>query len=333
MTARFYRKWSFFKLFNKSAIKEKFMKNYLEDINSSYPVRRTDEEKERFRAYAVSEAEALGAKAKNWTDKGKKHKNVVIGNPDKAKVTLVAHYDTPAASPFPNLMLPRSPVLFWLYQFVPLLILIGISLGAGFLAEVIFDDSKSAFFFGFLFVYYLLYFLFFRTFKNKNNKNDNTSGVATLFSVLAALSESERDNVCFILFDNEEKGKLGSRAYFKENREIMKNMPVINFDCVGNGKSIIFIAQKKAEECREFAALKESFTPCEEFAVHFHGKRGSEANSDHKSFPLGIACVASKSTKGGILYTPNIHTARDTVASDANIEFITGGIVNFLSKI
>lgn len=309
------------------------MKNYLDDINSSYPTRRTNEEKERFRAYAVSEAEALGAEAKNWTDKRKKHKNVVIGNPERAKVTLVAHFDTPANSPFPNLMFPRSPVLFWMYQFVPLIILIAVSLGAGYLAKLIFNNSESAFFFGFLLVYYLLYFLFFRTFKNKNNKNDNTSGVATVFSILASLTEKQREDVCFILFDNEEKGKLGSRAYFKENREIMENMPVINFDCVGNGNNIIFIAQKKAEACKEFAALKDSFAPSEEFIVHFHGQRGSEANSDHKSFPLGIACLATKSTRGGILYTPYIHTARDVVASSENIEFITGGIVKFLSQI
>jgi hypothetical protein len=40
--------------------------------------------------------------------------------------------------------------------------------------------------------------------------------------------------------------------------------------------------------------------------------------------------MACKKTKGGLLYTPNIHTPKDTEVSDENIEYITNNILKFL---
>jgi hypothetical protein len=40
--------------------------------------------------------------------------------------------------------------------------------------------------------------------------------------------------------------------------------------------------------------------------------------------------MACKRTKGGLLYTPNIHTPKDTEVKDENIQYITKGILRFL---
>lgn len=308
--------------------------NYLEEIDRLHPVRRSREEKEKFRTYAKECFTSMGADARCEASKNGKHKNLIVGDIDSADVLLVAHYDTPAASPFPNLMLPRSPVLFWIYQFVPLIILVAVSLLAGYLASLLAENSRDVvFYFGFLAVYYVLYFLFFRTFKNRHNKNDNTSGIATVMTVCARLSDTERKKCAFVLFDNEEKGKLGSKALFAEQKESLSHKPVLNFDCVGNGENIIFIAKPDAEKSPLYPALKSAFSNTDAYSVNFFPQKGSEANSDHKSFPLGIGCIASKKTRRGIFYTPRIHTARDVVASEENVEYIANGITSFIKTL
>ena len=107
-------------------------------------------------------------------------------------------------------------------------------------------------------------------------------------------------------------------------------MDLINFDCVGNGETVVFIAKEKAEETKEYELLKSAFTPEGDYTTEFYPMRGSESNSDYKNFPLGIGCMACKRTKGGLLYTPYIHTKMDTVAKDENIKYITKNILNFL---
>ena len=91
------------------------MFDYLNHINDLYPVRRKEEQKENFRKYCLQETQSLGYIAK--VEKIKEHNNVIIGDPEKAKVIFTAHYDTPAASLFPNLMMPRNIILGYLYVF------------------------------------------------------------------------------------------------------------------------------------------------------------------------------------------------------------------------
>ena len=88
-------------------------------INDNYPIRKTDEQKKLFRDWAVQQATSLGytARVDSLGRKGQ-HNNVVIGNPHSAKVIFTAHYDTPARSLFPNLMVPRNVPLFIAYQFM-----------------------------------------------------------------------------------------------------------------------------------------------------------------------------------------------------------------------
>ena len=91
-------------------------------------------------------------------------------------------------------------------------------------------------------------------FENKNNKNDNTSGVAAVMSLIKNIDKDS--NVAFILFDNEEKGLIGSGQFNKQNKKMMENKPLINLDCIGNGNEIVVIFNNEKMESVDL--LKES---------------------------------------------------------------------------
>jgi len=292
----------------------------LDFLNAEYPVRRTTEEKKAFADYVLSLPSVKRRRGKVEITSDAVNHNIVIGDPASARVVCTAHYDTPAASLFPNLMIPRNLVLFWLYQFLPISLLLGVALGAGFLVSQAFNGDSAVMLLTYFSVYFGLYFLMFRGFKNKHNVNDNTSGVATILGLVAR--EDIGDDVAFILFDNEEKGKKGSAAFFRDHKEQMAQTLLVNFDCVGNGENIIFIAKKEAETMELYGKLRAGFRSEGAYQVHFFPIRGSESNSDYKNFPCGVGCMACKRSKGGIFYTPNIHTKRDTVASQENIDYI-----------
>ncbi len=305
----------------------------LEELNEKYPVRKSNNQKKAFSEFVISEAEERGFAARIEKTSDGKNENIVIGDPLSAKAVFTAHFDTPAASVFPNIMIPRNKAVFWLYQFAPIVFILALAFGGGYLLGTVALGSYRAFLGIFLVIYYVVYFLGFRTFENKHNHNDNTSGVATVMSIIDNLGEDEMKNAAFILFDNEEKGKKGSKAYFKDHKTEMQDKLVVNFDCVGNGENIIFIAMKDAEKKAEYSLLQESFMPSESFELHFYPMKGSESNSDYKNFPCGVGCMASKRARSGLLYTPRIHTRYDIVARNENIEYITDGIRRFVKNI
>ena len=113
----------------------------------------------------------------------------------------------------------------------------------------------------------------------------------------------------------------------------MQDKLLINFDCVANGKNVIFIAKQKAEENPYYALLKESFTPSEEMSVGFYPFKGSVSNSDYKKFEQGVCCVACKKSKKGLLYTPYIHTKKDVIADVKNVEFLVNNSLAYIDKI
>ena len=305
--------------------------DYLKEINDKHPIRKTEEQKQSFRKYVIDKATEKGAIVR--VEKLDKHNNVVIGDPQTAKTVFTAHYDTPCASLFPNLMMPRNKGLFYLYQFVIIFLFLALSLTPAIIVGMNILQSEIAYAGIFLVIYFGLFFLCFKTFTNKHNANDNTSGVATILSIIDKLSKEQLEKVAFILFDNEEKGLQGAKAYSKAHKTQMQDKLLINFDCVANGKNVIFIAKPKAEENPYYALLKESFAPSEEMSVGFYSLKGSVSNSDYKKFEQGVCCVACKKSKKGLLYTPYIHTKKDVVADIKNIEFLSNCSVSYVDKI
>ena len=307
--------------------------SYLDLINEKFPIRRKDEEKSKFLEFLSKESKKMGFSYVAETTSDGKNKNFVVGDVEGAKVVFTAHYDTPARSIFPNIMIPRNLPLFFSYQFLPVILMLLVSLPISYLVGMVWLQDSRAYMLTFLALYYVLYFLMFRGPSNPKNYNDNTSGVATLLEIMRGLSDEEKDKVAFIFFDNEEKGKKGSKAYFKNHESLMKDKLLINFDCVGNGETVVFIAKEEAEKTEEYERLKGCFAPKDGYTAEFYPMRGSESNSDYKSFPLGIGCMACKRSKRGLLYTPAIHTAKDTVAKEENIEYIKSCALKFIGEI
>ena len=305
------------------------MKDYLDIINKNHEIRRKTEDKRKFQEFALNEATKAGISARVEALE-EKHENIIFGDPDGARVVFTAHYDTPAASLVPNLMMPRNPILSAIYQFSYPFILALLALGAAYGITALSGLPYETTIILYLVLYLSSYYLLTRTFDNKHNANDNTSGTAVILSLL---SKANSDKVAFILFDDEERGTLGSKAFSKAHEKSFSDKLVVNLDCVGNGSNILTVAKSKAMLTKEYPLLKECLRSNGIYTVEHYSTKGSASNSDHKNFACGMSVMACKRNSVVGFYTPRIHTKHDTEASSENIEFISDRLAEFANQI
>ncbi|MBR2927513.1 MAG: M28 family peptidase [Clostridia bacterium] len=302
------------------------MKNYFEEVNTSFPQRRKICDKENFRAYVSKIAEEYGYESHTEVLEDKHH-NLIVGSCEEAEVILTAHYDTPAASLFPNIMMPRNPILAIVYGIaVPTLYAL-VALGLAYGAKALFSLSYAWMIGIYLAVYYLIFYLAMMCFENKHNYNDNTSGVATL---LTAMSIPSNRKIAFVFFDNEEKGLKGSKAFAKAHPEWGKKL-LLNLDCVGNGQNLLFIAKPEAEQHPIYRLITECLTDTDAHKFHFFPIKGSGMNSDNKSFSTSVGICACKRAKFPSFYTPRIHTAKDTEVDPENISVLANSLMEAIN--
>ena len=168
---------------------------------------------------------------------------------------------------------------------------------------------------------------------NRHTANDNTSGVLTLLETALALPPEHRDRVCFVFFDNEEKGMLGSAAFAKRHKGVKKNTPVVNFDCVGDGDSIQFFPRRK---------LKKDPAALERIEAAFLPGCGRDVQvvrgfgfypSDNANFKKGAGVCALKHRPIVGYYMDRIHTGRDTVLDEANIALLRDGALRYIAAL
>lgn len=86
-------------------------------------------------------------------------------------------------------------------------------------------------------------------FRNKAGNpgaDDNTSGVIGALNIAKELDNEKNLNLDIILFDNEEKGLIGSTHYVFKNagKLLKKDTVVINLDCIGRGEDIFITTDK-----------------------------------------------------------------------------------------
>lgn len=297
-----------------------------EEILEKYQIRKTRKQKTAFIEYMRAhfpnlrvEDDAIGYS-----------RNIVIGNPDTAKAVLGAHYDTCAVMPIPNFIMPKSVLVSVLYAFVLVIPMLLIGSVTGGFAGWIFDDSSATSLFT-LITYWAILFLMMFGPANKHTVNDNTSGVITLIELMNSMTEEERAQYCFVFFDNEEKGLFGSSVFAKEHKKVMKDKLLINFDCVSDGDYLMLILNKKAFP-EHSENLKAAFENVTEKNVLIESEKGIYYPSDQKNFKKNIGVASFKKSKFG-LYMDRIHTPRDTVMDERNIEVLTEGIIKFLKTI
>ena len=301
------------------------------EILERYQIRKSKKQKTAFIENMTEFAQQHGYSLR--IEKGNGGRNLVVGDPETAKVVYTAHYDTCAVMPFPNFITPKSIGLYVLYQ---LLIVVGfliVAFGIGFafgafsalvsIPEELASVAATA-------AYWVLLILLIAGPANKHTVNDNTSGVITLMEIMAVLPQEQRDKAAFVFFDLEEMGLFGSAAFASKHKKTMQQKLLINFDCVSDGDTVLFVLKKGAAAFRE--RLEEAFPSNDLVRVEVADK-GVIYPSDQANFPVGVGVAALKTSKSGILYMDRIHTKRDTVCREENIEFLRDGAIRLLSMI
>jgi len=166
-------------------------------------------------------------------------------------------------------------------------------------------------------------------FANQKNANDNTSGVSVLLSLLEDLPYDMRSKVCFVFFDDEEKGLVGSKffknAYDKETRF----KPLINFDCVAHGRHLMFITKKEFRESKFneiLAEITESKALMKEAKKYVYP-------SDQLIFKnsVGVAALHKMPVLG--YYLSRLHSRFDSEFDVSNIEALNQMMVKFIEKV
>ena len=297
-------------------------------LMGEYEVRKTDAQKTAFITWVKERAQEMGYScAVEESGKRMRTRNIVFGDLSRAKTLICAHYDTCPRMPFPNFLTPNFwPGILLTQILVPFALFFGIGvlcgrgMGRTFAALGMSAGAKVAcalLLYGAICAAIIGPMLFGPA--NPHTANDNTSGVAAVLLAMRALAG--RDDIAFILFDNEEKGMIGSSAFAKKHKNLQKQAFVVNLDCVSDGDTLFYAYSKAAKACPQADRLIDVL----EKTAPAYGKRAQAGQypavfypSDQLSFACGTAFAALKGEK--ILYLDRIHTAKDTMFDEENIK-------------
>ncbi len=297
------------------------------DVLHQFPVRKTKAQKQAFRDAVQSYGESLGYAGK--VEEGKQGcRNLIFGDPDKAEILVTAHYDTPAVSPIPNSIAPTN-FLIAVLKSIPLM---ASFLVAGFFGGFLMGKGQGILGVLLFLIPFAVVYLLRMGPQNKQNANDNTSGVVTVLEIMRSLLPAHREKVCFVLFDLEEAGLIGSAGYRKAHKKVTEDQFVLNLDCVGDGDEIWFFPSKKLKkDADKMAKLKRCSGWFGPKCIRIHEKGFSQYPSDHIHFPLSVGIGAFHQKKGVGPYLSRIHTAKDTVLDETNVNILRACIATLIS--
>ena len=300
-------------------------------ILTEYEVRKNTKQKQAFRRWLIPVLQENG-----WSVRAEQGAfgvcNLVIGDPDTAKVIYTAHYDTCVRLPFPNLITPCNPLTFILYQFLVLGLMLAVPLAVGLIVYFLTQDGSIGYLAGY-FVYILMLVLMLVGPANQNNANDNTSGVVTVLELARTMPENLRERVCFVLFDLEEMGLIGSSSYRKTHKAVSNSQIVLNLDCVGDGDEIVLFPMKQMKKNGQMMDLLR--TICGKFgekSIALREKGFAYYPSDQKHFPLGVGIAAFRRNKFAGLYCSRIHTKRDTILEMTNVNALRAALTTLVGN-
>ena len=298
------------------------------DVLREFPVRKSRKQKRQFRDAVTAYLESLGYLV--HVEKGSfGSRNIVAGDPENARYVITAHYDTCAELPFPNFVTPCSFLGFLGCQIFLVFLIVFLAAVPVFLAELLFPGNSAGVI---LFDLILLTFCLLTVFgpANPHCTNDNTSGVITLLHLAADLPENRRNQVCFVLFDLEEAGLLGSASYVKTHKQAVKRQMNLNLDCVGDGDELLFFPTKRLKKNSEMVErLNYCLGTYGNKQISIRRKGFAFYPSDQANFPYGVGICALRK-KFRILYLGRIHTRRDTVLDETNVNLLRAAIISMI---
>ena len=297
------------------------------DIRKVHPVRKTKQQKWSFCKDVQFFGESLGYSVQ--LEEGKMGaRNIIFGDPEKAKYLITAHYDTPARLLMANYLLPTNlPVtlllalpmiaFYWMGGF-----LVGGCLGKGHWLAGIAGLTVLA---GLLLLKRIGP-------ANPNNANDNTSGVVTLLEIARTMPVTLREKVCFVLFDLEEAGMVGSASYRKAHKAATEQQIVLNLDCVGDGDEIVFFpTDKLRKDPKKLACLYRVIGRYGDKTIDVREKGYASFPSDQRNFPFGVGIAAFHRHKWAGLYLNRIHTPKDTLLEETNVNLLRASLTSLVS--
>ncbi len=292
-------------------------------ILKEYQIRKTKKQKDEFIHLLMNELKDEQIKVEQ---SGMfKSRNIIVGDLEKAKYVLSAHYDTAPVLPFPNFLTPKNLFVYLLFNVA---LIFGFVVCSSIISYIIFALTQSGLLVEILRMALLWFFILWMFFgkANKHTANDNTSGVITLLELMEC--KEIREQVCFVFFDHEELGLLGSNAFNKKHKNIMKDKLLINFDCVSDGDYVMLITSKSAGCYKE--KLNKSFYD-ENKTVIVTKSSNTIYPSDQSVFKnhIGVAAFNKNNLCG--YYIDKIHTSKDVVFDERNIKMIVEGICRFIN--
>ena len=300
------------------------------DVDRIHPVRKSKKQKQAFRDDVVQYVTNLGYESS--VEKGTMGaNNLVIGDPEQAKYLITAHYDTPASIGVPNFITPSNFLFFLVYQVLVVGLFFLMAFLVGFTVSFLTDDQMLIFWSAYVAYFGALLLMMFGP-ANRHNSNDNTSGVVTVLETARSLPENLRDKVCFVLFDLEEAGLIGSSSYRKMHKKVTDTQIVLNLDCVGDGDEIVFFPTAKLRKNdNAMAWLAKVYGKLGAKSIAQRKKGFAYYPSDQGNFPLGVGICALRRNKWIGLYMNRIHTPRDTILEETNVNILRAALTTLVA--
>jgi len=315
------------------------MRESFNELLTDYQMRRTIKQKQHFIKWLNHHARIYDYTVFEHNFKKGKSKNLIIGSPEEAEIFLTAHYDTPSSAWFPILSIVGNIPLFILSQIslyiVAFLFFYFIHWVLSFAISVNYLGNSQIPFFWFTVPLLTLILMIFWSIQltvglpNKKNANDNTSGVSVLISLLEDLPVDIRNRICFVFFDDEEKGLEGAKCFNKGYGPHVKNKPLLNYDCVGHGKHLVFISRTVFSKTAAFEMLKEVV---KDKAIVKYGKKFIHP-SDQMVFKNSAGVVAVHKFPLVGYYMTRLHSRFDTKFNPDNIEKLNEMTKHFIQRI
>ncbi|MGN1344556.1 MAG: M28 family peptidase [Traorella sp.] len=299
------------------------MKELSKKVFNEYQVRKTYQQKSNFIKLIENE---FNEKIIHIEKEGPfKTRNIIIGDIEKSKYILSAHYDTQPVLPFPNFLTPKNLLIYILFNLLLIFVFISLQITIESIVLYFTDNILLSTFIGLFVCFFLIGYMFIGK-ANKHTANDNTSGVLTLLEVLQD-DELSKQVTC-VFFDHEEVGLLGSSYFNKRHKELLKNKVLINFDCVGDGDTIMLILSKSMLQEKE--KLQESFQSEGNKSILITKSKTTLYPSDQMNFKNHIGVASFKKNKILGYYIDKIHTKHDTHLDETNIKIIIQGLKKYI---
>ncbi len=310
------------------------MSKYAETILREYGVRRSAKEKERFRLYLMGTLRAMGYDPALQTREtplqmGGNVTNVVAGDPEKAKLILVAHYDTSIKTLLPPLIMPTRPLTAFLYMaLTPVLVLAG-SFALSFALTFALNLPHVTLPLFLLFLLAALCYLRFGP-SETQNADDNTSGVAALLETAATLTPRYRGAVAFAFLDGGFGGLAGAKG-FRARYPSAKEKLVLNVSCVAAGDELLILPSRASRWNGDaLDAMLESFDVGGTKPAYLKTDGLTYYPSDNRAFRNSFAVCACQKLRG---FGRIIEPRKNQSITEDNLEILRKSLCKLSEKI